>query len=137
MMPTKKISLAFMQPPYESTKAVTVYRLIDAALNRGIHVDVFAYEGAVAQAFRAQRAHANAVHGRDEAAENHPLPRQWVAELLALAHQRGVILNWVNCGLCVDERGVTDAIDGVKRGTPADFWKMVVGSDNTLVVGVH
>ena len=38
----------------------------------------------------------------------------------------------MNCGLCVDERGVGEAIDGVRRGSPADFWKMSVESGNTL-----
>jgi tRNA 2-thiouridine synthesizing protein D len=40
----------------------------------------------------------------------------------------------VNCGLCVDERGVAEAIADVRRGSPADFWKMVGESANTLVI---
>ncbi len=38
--------------------------------------------------------------------------------------KQGRKLDWVNCGLCVDERGVAEAIEGVRRGSPADFWKM-------------
>ncbi len=40
----------------------------------------------------------------------------------------------MNCGLCVDERGAGNVIDGVKRGSPADFFKMAVESTATLVI---
>ena len=43
-------------------------------------------------------------------------------------------LNWVNCGLCVDERGAGSWIDGVKRGGPANFLEMAVASTTTLVI---
>jgi len=43
-------------------------------------------------------------------------------------------LTWVNCGLCVDERGAGNAVDGVKRGGPGDFLKMALESTNTLVI---
>jgi tRNA 2-thiouridine synthesizing protein D len=135
----KKTTLTFalMDAPYENSRTVTAFRLIQAALAAGHDVNVFAYEGAVALPFARQAAHANAVHGRDAAAENHPLPRVWVGELLQLAAKNGCRLDWVNCGLCVDERGVGEAIEGVRRGTPADFWKMSVESGNTLTIGTR
>jgi hypothetical protein len=34
----------------------------------------------------------------------------------------------------VDERGASNVIDGVKRGSPADFLKMAQESTNTLVI---
>ena len=52
----------------------------------------------------------------------------------AKAADRGLGFDWVNCGLCVDERGAVDAVAGVRRGSPADFWKMATSSDNTLVI---
>ncbi|MGH8204446.1 MAG: FeS-binding protein, partial [Steroidobacteraceae bacterium] len=61
----------------------------------------------------------------------------WIEALLALAAKQGRKLDWVNCGLCVDERGVAEAIEGVRRGSPADFWKMSVESRNTLTVGTR
>ncbi len=128
------LTFAIMDAPYENSRTITVFRLIQAALRGGHDVNVFAYEGAVALAFARQAAHPNAVHGRDAAQENHPLPRVWIAELLKLAERNGRKLDWVNCGLCVDERGVSEAIEGVRRGSPADFWKMSVESGNTLVV---
>ena len=46
-------------------------------------------------------------------------------------------LDWVNCGMCVDERGAGEAIAGVRRGSPADLLKMAQESDNTLVIGTR
>jgi tRNA 2-thiouridine synthesizing protein D len=127
-------TVALMDAPFEASRTTSAMRVIDAALARGINVNVFAYEGAVLLPFRHQQPHANPVHGHDLEAEDHPLPREWVAALMAKAARHGASFDWVNCGLCVDERGAGEAIDGVRRGTPADFWKMAAASDATLVV---
>jgi tRNA 2-thiouridine synthesizing protein D len=134
MPSAKTLTFLLMDAPFESSRTVTAMRLIDMTLDRGINVNVFAYEGAVCLPLAAQAAHPNAVHGRDAVEEDHPLPREWVAALIAKAADRGLRFDWVNCGLCVDERGAAAAIEGARRGTPADFWAMAQGSDNTLVV---
>jgi len=134
MSATKTLTFLLMDAPFESSRTTTALRLIDITLDRGMNVNVFAYEGAVCLPLAAQAAHPNAVHGRDVEAEDHPLPREWVAALIAKAGAHGLRFDWVNCGLCVDERGAAAAIDGVRRGTPADFWAMAEASDNTLVV---
>jgi tRNA 2-thiouridine synthesizing protein D len=36
--------------------------------------------------------------------------------------------------LCVDERGAANSIEGVKRGGPADFFRMAQESTNCLVI---
>ena len=131
------LTIALMDAPFENSRTVTMFRIVEAALEAGHDVNVFAYEGAVALSFAKQAPHANAVHGRDAEAENHPLPRVWIESLLALAAARGRRLDWVNCGLCVDERGVAEAIPGVRRGTPADLWKMSLESGNTLTAGTR
>jgi tRNA 2-thiouridine synthesizing protein D len=130
----KTLTFAIMDPPYESARITTAFRLLDAAARRGYDINVFAYEGAVALPFAKQAAHANAAHGRNAEEENHPLPRKWIAALAAEAERNGGRLHWVNCGLCVDERGVNESIPGVVRGGPPDFWKMAQASDNTLVI---
>jgi tRNA 2-thiouridine synthesizing protein D len=129
------LTFALMDAPFESARSTTALRLIDAAIRKGHDVNVFAYEGAVYLPFSKQKQHANAVHGRSEEEENHPLPREWIAALLKEAQTKGVKLDWVNCGLCVDERGAGEAIDGIRRGSPADFWKMASASASTLVIG--
>jgi tRNA 2-thiouridine synthesizing protein D len=44
------------------------------------------------------------------------------------------LLTWINCGLCVDERGAGNAVEGIRRGSPADFLKMAQEATNTLVI---
>ena len=135
MADKKTITIAIMDAPYESGRSTTALRLVDIAAKRGYNINVFAYEGAVLQPFAAQKAHPNAVHGRNVEEENHPLPRSWIAALMKEAATKGLKLDWVNCGLCVDERGAAEAIEGVRRGSPADFWNFAQNSVNTLVIG--
>jgi len=133
---TGKTSLTFalMDAPFESARSTTALRLLQIAARRGLDIHVFAYEGAVMQTFALQRPHANTVHGRSAEEENHFLPKDAIAALIDEAARHGGSLEWVNCGLCVDERGAGDAIAGVRRGSPADFWKMAEASRNTLVI---
>jgi tRNA 2-thiouridine synthesizing protein D len=134
-MADKTLTFALMDPPYENARSTTALRLIDIAIRKGYDVNVFAYEGAVYLPFAQQRAHANPVHGNPEVEdEDHPLPREWVSALMAAAERRRVKFDWVNCGLCVDERGADDSVAGVRRGTPGDLWAMAAESDNTLVI---
>lgn len=131
---TTTLTIALMDAPFESARTATAFRIMHEALERGYDLNVFAYEGAVALSFELQAAHPNAVHGRDAEEEDHPLPKDWVRALMARAQRRGVKLQWVNCGLCVDERGVAEAVEGVRRGTPADLWQMASESTNTLII---
>ena len=133
-MKPQTLTFVLMDAPFESSRTATALRVIDRAIERGFNINVFAYEGAVLLPFSHQQPHANLVHGRDVEQEDHPLPREWIAGMMAMAAERGTALNWINCGLCVDERGAGEAIDGVQRGTPADLWKLASASDNTLVV---
>lgn len=134
MADKKTLTFALMDAPYENERTTTALRLIDCAVRRGYNVNVFAYEGAVALPFARQMPHPNPVHGRDVAEEDHPLPKNWIAALYAEAERHGARIDWVQCGLCVDERGVSEWIPGPRRGGPADFWKFVQSSDNTLVI---
>jgi len=130
----KTLAVLMMDAPYEQTRTTTAFRLLDAALRNGYGVRVFAYEGAVSLPLTLQKAHPNAIHGRNAEEEAHPTPHVWVSALMHLAQTKGLMFDWVNCGLCVDERGVTDVVPGVRRGSPADFWKMVAESDNAVVI---
>ncbi len=129
-----RLTFVLMDAPFESARTTTAMRLLDIAARRGYEINVFAYEGAVYLPFAAQTQHPNAVHGHDVDEENHPLPRDWIRSLIGEAMANEGSLDWVNCGLCVDERGAADAIDGVRRGTPADLVHFVRHSDNTLVI---
>jgi len=134
-MARKSFVFVVMDPPYESARSVSAYRLMDAAVRKGHDVFVFAYEGGVSQPFAKQAQHPNSVHGRDTTQEDHPLPKDWIAALQAEAKKRGTRFQWMNCGLCVDERGVAETIPDVVRGSPAELWKAAEAADNILVMG--
>lgn len=129
------LTFAIMTPPFESALGATIFRLLAEAVRKGFNVNVFAYEGAVYLPLAKQQQHANAVHGRDVGEENHPLPKDWIEALHEDAQARGLKFDWVNCGLCVDERGAAESIGCVRRGSPADLWKMATDAQNTLVIG--
>lgn len=130
-MNERTLTIALMDPPYESANSTTAMRIIAAALRQGLRVNVFAYEGAVCLPLKDQAPHANPVKGTTVEEEDHPTTSKFVSALLEMGGER---LTWVNCGLCVDERGASNAVEGVRRGSPADFFKMAEGSTNTLVI---
>ncbi len=133
----KTLTFAFMDPPFESERTITFFRLLDTALTKGANVRVFAYEGAVALSFSKQAAHGNAVHGRDTEQEAHPLSKDWVAALQQKATENNLSFEWINCGLCVDERGVNEVIEGCGRGGPPDLWRYATEAFNTLTIGTR
>ena len=132
-MPDRTLTIALMDAPYEASASTTAFRIIASALGQGINVNVFAYEGAVSLTMKDQAPHANPVKGTSVEQEEHPTTKDLVGALLELGKSKPR-LTWVNCGLCVDERGAGNWIDGVKRGSPADFLKMALESSNTLVI---
>ena len=134
MADPKTLTFVLMDPPYETPRSATALRLMDIAARRGYNLNVFAYEGAVSLAFAKQTPHANSVHGRDVEQEGHPNPKDWVAAVIELAQKNGATVDWIQCGLCVDERGTAECIPGLRRGSPADLVKFVETSDNTLVI---
>ncbi len=134
MTQKKTLTFCLMDPPFENARTTSALRLIDIAVKRGHDVNVFAYEGAVALPFTKQTPHANAVHGHSVEEEDHPLTKDWVESIYQEAQKTGSKIDWVNCGLCVDERGVHEALPGTRRGTPGDFLKFAEESDNTLVI---
>ena len=133
-MAKKTLAFCLMDPPYESENTTTAFRILDAAARRGFDLNVFAYEGAAGLAFVRQAPHANPIHGKTLAEENHPTTKDQIAGLIAEAEKHGGKVDWVSCGMCVDERGVGEFVEKTRRGSPADFHKFVESSDNVLVI---
>jgi len=136
-MSAPMLTLLVMDPPYERETTTTALRIVAAALSAGRDVTVFAYEGAVSMTMKAQQPHANPVKGTSVDEEQHPTTKDWIASLMALASTHHAKLDWINCGLCVDERGAADAIDGVRRGGSKDFYEAARASANVLVIPTH
>jgi len=133
-MADKTITVAIMDAPYESANSTTALRIVQSALAKGHNVNVFAYEGAVNLTMKGQAPHPNPVKGTSAEQEAHPTTKDWVAVLFKLAKDKGVKLDWVNCGLCVDERGAGDWVEGPRRGGPKDFLDASNASQTTLVI---
>lgn len=133
MTTNKILTIALMDPPYESARSTTALRIIDAALRAGHRVRVFAYEGAVSLTMRTQQPHANPAKGTTVAEEQHPTTKDWIGALFAIGNGEKT-LEWINCGLCVDERGAGEWIEGPQRGSPKDFLAWVQSSDAVLVI---
>ena len=133
-MAEKTLTLAIMDAPYETSNSTTAFRIVQAALEKGHSVNVFAYEGAVNLTMNEQKAHPNPVKGTTVEEEEHPLTKDWIAALFALSRKKGVALDWVNCGMCVDERGAGNWIEGPRRGGPPDFLEQIKGSQGVLVI---
>ena len=132
----KSITIALMDPPYSSGTTTTALRIMDAALRKGINVNVFAYEGAVNLTMSGQAPHPNPVKGTSIEEQDHPSTAKFIAGLFTLGSDSPK-LEWVNCGLCVDERGAGEWIDGPRRGGPGDLFKFSQESTNTLVIGTR
>lgn len=129
-----KITIALMDSPYESETTTTAMRIVDAALRKGHSVNVFAYEGAVSLSLKDQAQHPNPVKGTTVEQQDHPTTAKLIQGLFKIADGR---LIWINCGMCVDERGATQWVEGPKRGGPGDFYKWTLESANTLVMGTR
>ena len=130
----KTLTMMVMDPPYESANTTTQMRIIDCAIRKGHNVNVFAFEGGVSLTMAGQKAHPNPVHKTSVEEEKHPTTKTLVASLFKLANEKGVKLDWVNCGFCVDERGAEPWIEGPRRGGPPDFHKMINDSNQTLLI---
>jgi tRNA 2-thiouridine synthesizing protein D len=132
----KTLTVALMDPPYEAEASTTALRIIDAALRKGISVNVFAYEGAVYLTMKGQSAHPNPVKGTSAEDQGHPTTARFISGLFGMSGEAAK-LDWAVCGLCADERGAGDWIEGPRRGSPDDFYKFTQESVNTLIIGAR
>ncbi len=130
----KSLNLLIMDPPYESSNTMTAFRIVESALKKGHDVRVFAFEGAVSLTYSDQKPHPNPVKETSVEEENHPLTKDFVAGLFKTAKDSAAQLSWINCGFCVDERGVEKWGEGPKRGGPPDFVKAFNELGKTLVI---
>lgn len=130
----KTLTVTLMDGPFEQARTTTALRLLQDAAERGWHLNVFAYEGAVYLAYTEQSPHGNAVHGHDVDEEDHPLPKDWLLQIKATAEANGGSFDWINCGLCEDERGAHPPIEGARRGGPAGLVEWAEQSDATLII---
>lgn len=119
---SRQVCISLMDPPFESERIATVFRLMSSMARRGMSLTVFAYEGAVALG---------------AADDSRALPRYWIRALAALCDQYGGSLEWINCGMSADERGVEETVAPGRRGGPGELWSAAVCSDCTITIGTR
>jgi len=136
-MANTTLTFMLMDPPFESARSTTALRLLQIAAERGYDINVLAYEGAVYLPTNGQAGHPNPVHESDASQENHPLPKDWIKIIKRTAEAKGGKLDWVNCGLCADERGAHDCVEGVRRGGPPALAEWLGTSTNTLFIATR
>ena len=137
MSDNKTLTFMLMDPPFESSRSTTALRLLQIAAERGYNINVLAYEGAVYLPFAGQAGHSNPIHGHDLSQEDHPLPKEWIKIIGETAAKNGGALDWVNCGMCADERGAHDVVPRVRRGGPPALAAWIAESDNTLIIATR
>ena len=113
----------------------TAFRILDAAARRGHDINVFAYEGAAAIAFAPQMPHPTPCTAKTSPKRTILRPRIRSLALLIEAGKHGGKVDWVNCGMCVDElAAVYQFVSGTQRGSPAIPWPSPKLPDNTRVI---
>jgi tRNA 2-thiouridine synthesizing protein D len=55
---------------------------------------------------------------------------------LGAVREKGVKLDCLDCGLCVDEPGAAESVEGVRRDAPGVFWSMADSSNDALVIPI-
>jgi tRNA 2-thiouridine synthesizing protein D len=130
----KTIMVAIMDIPYESADSTTALHIIHAALKEGHNVRVFAMEGGVYTTAKTPQSHANSLKETSVEEERQAATKDRAASLFQLAKQHGVKLDWVSCGLSVDDREAGDWPEGLPAVGPKDLVDASLASDATMVI---
>ena len=130
-VPRTDLLLSVMGAAHESDRATSVLRLVQAVLDRGSSVQVWACGFATTLTTVAL----GRSKPRNVAALSmtYPTTAALVGGLLAGHPDR---LFWYGCGMCCAERGTTDQIDGVVVRPAARYAEHVAAAGRTVLVGV-
>lgn len=126
--------VAIVDIPYESADSTTALHIIHAALKEGHNVRVFAMEGAVNLTTKTPQPPANSVKETSREEERQTATKGRAASLFQLAKQRGVKLDWVNCGFCVDDSEAGDSPERLRGVGTKDLVDASLASDATMVI---
>jgi len=130
-VPRTDVLIAMMGSPHESDLTTSVFRLLQALLEQGARVQVWAcgYATMLTQATLGSTKPRNPAAWSTE----YPSTAGLVGELLATFPES---LYWYGCRFCSDDRGAAAHVPGVKLRPPGRFAEHVAGADKTLYVGV-
>ncbi len=115
----------------------TLLRLTEKLLERGVNVNVWAFEEAVILTNKDQIDHSEPSSLQKVLGEKHSHVGKAIDALMR-AGLHGAKLDWVSCILCVQERGVEKhQMQGAIIGTLGDLWKFIRGSDKAISIPTY
>ncbi|MFY9268804.1 MAG: DsrE family protein [Candidatus Manganitrophaceae bacterium] len=133
----KRISIVLATGSYQREAPTTVLRLVEKLLQRGVDVNVWAFEEAVTLTNKDQIDHNEPGSLQKVLGEKHPNIGRFIDQLLR-AGLHGAKLDWVSCILCVQERGVEKhQMGGAIVGTLGDLWKFVKAADKVICIPTY
>lgn len=129
--PQTDVLLVVMGPPHTGELTTSVFRLLQALLERGASVQVWAcgYSAMLSQDALGERKPANLLDRYVE----YPTTVALIRELLVTFPDR---LFWFGCRACSEHRGATGHIPEVRMRPPHTFGGHVHAATRTLFMGV-
>ncbi|EAY56198.1 MAG: Hypothetical protein C75L2_00600008 [Leptospirillum sp. Group II 'C75'] len=133
----RKVTLILSTGSYLREAPTTVLRLVEKLLERGIEVNVWAFEEAVTLTNRDQIEHSEPPSLRKVIGDKHAYIGKFIDQLLRAGLHTSK-LNWVTCILCAQERGVEHhQMNGVMIGTLGDLWKFIQSADQVIAIPAY
>ncbi len=133
----RKVTLILSTGSYLREAPTTVLRLVEKLLERGIEVNVWAFEEAITLTNRDQIEHSEPPSLRKVIGDKHAYIGKFIDQLLRAGLHTSK-LNWVTCILCAQERGVEHhQMNGVMIGTLGDLWKFVQSADQVIAIPAY
>ncbi|AIA30458.1 DsrE/DsrF/TusD sulfur relay family protein [Leptospirillum ferriphilum] len=133
----RKVTLILSTGSYLREAPTTVLRLVEKLLERGIEVNVWAFEEAVTLTNRNQIEHSEPPSLRKVIGDKHAYIGKFIDQLLRAGLHTSK-LNWVTCILCAQERGVEHhQMNGVMIGTLGDLWKFIQSADQVIAIPAY
>jgi tRNA 2-thiouridine synthesizing protein D len=133
----RKVTMILSTGSYMREAPTTVLRLTEKLLERGIEVNVWAFEEAVTLTNRDQIEHSEPPSLRKVIGDKHAYVGKFIDQLLRAGLHTSK-LDWVTCILCAQERGVEKhQMNGVIVGTLGDLWKFVGSADQVIAIPAY
>lgn len=133
----KRVAIVLATGSYQREAPTTVLRLVEKLLQRGVDVNVWAFEEAVTLTNKDQIDHNEPGSLQKVLGEKHPNIGRFIDQLIR-AGLHGAKLDWVSCILCVQERGVEKhQMGGSIVGTLGDLWKFVKAADRVICIPTY
>lgn len=133
----KRVCIMLATGSYLREAPTTVLRLTEKLLQKGVDVNVWAFEEAVTLTNKDQIDHKEPSSLQKVLGEKHGHVGRSI-DMLMRAGLHGAKLDWVSCILCVQERGTEKhQMGGAIIGTLGDLWKFIKSADKVISIPTY